>query len=69
MNEGLFRIVQLILGESEFEKAEYDNDIAKILPVYNKMRTSSKYNNFYEELMFKIFMETGNYKSVIVLVA
>ncbi len=43
--------------------------MGKILQVYNKMRTSSKFNNYYADLMFKIFMQTSNYKSIIVLIA
>lgn len=37
--------------------------------IYNKMRTSSKYNNYYADKMFKIFVQTVSYKSIIVLVA
>jgi hypothetical protein len=33
------------------------------------MRTSSKFNTYYADLMFKIFMQTANYKSIIVLIA
>lgn len=33
------------------------------------MRSSSKMNTYYADLMFKIFMQTSNYKSIIVLIA
>jgi len=33
------------------------------------MRTSSKYNNYYSDRMFKIFVQTANYKSIVVLIA
>lgn len=36
---------------------------------YNKMRTSSKFNNYYADKMFKIFVQTVNYKSILVLIA
>jgi len=33
------------------------------------MRATSKYNNYYADCMFKIFMQTTNYNSIIVLIA
>lgn len=36
---------------------------------YNKMRTSSKFNNYFADKMFKIFMQTFNYKSIVILIA
>lgn len=43
--------------------------MAKILHVYNKMRSCSKFNNYYADQMFRIFVQTGNYRSIIVLIA
>jgi hypothetical protein len=43
--------------------------VGKILQVYNKMRTSSKFNNYYADRMFKIFVQVENYRSIIVLMA
>ena len=59
----------MVLGEGDFEKAEYENNVAKILPIYNKMRTSSKHNSYFADKMFKLFMQVANYRSIIVLIA
>jgi hypothetical protein len=69
VNEGLFKIVQILLTETDFEKAEYENNVAKLLPVYNKMRFSSKLNNYFADRMFKLFVLNANYRSIIVLMA
>jgi hypothetical protein len=56
------------MSESDFEKAEYEGNVAQILKVYNHMSNISKYNNYYTDKIFKIFMDSGNYNSIIVLV-
>lgn len=33
------------------------------------MRTSSRFNNYYADRMFKLFVSNQNYKSIIVLIA
>ena len=40
-----------------------------MLPLYNKLRASTIHNNYYTVQMFKIFAETGNYNSIIILIA
>ena len=69
ISENLYRLLKLLMVESDFEKAEYKKDYSKILPVYNKLRSSSQRNNYYAAKMFDIFVETGNYKSILVLIA
>lgn len=56
------------MSENEFEKAEYEGNVAQILKVYNHMSNITKYNNFYTDKIFKIFMDSGNYNSIIVLI-
>ena len=69
MSEHLYKILRVVLGEGEYERAEHEENWAKILPVYNKLRTSSKTNNYYAVKMFEIMVRTENYKSMIVLIA
>lgn len=69
MTEQMYKILRNVLGETELQKAEYEDNYAKLLPVYNKLRTLSRNNNFHTNKMFQILVKTANYKSIIVLIA
>lgn len=51
------------------DKAEFEDNYAKLLPVLNKLRTLSRNNNYFTNKMFEILAKTGNFKSIIVLIA
>ena len=51
------------------DKAEFEDNYAKLLPVFNKLRTLSRNNNYFTSKMFDILVKTGNFKSIIVLIA
>lgn len=69
MSEPFFKLLRVLFADKDFEKAVYEGNYAKILPVYNKLRNSHLSNNFYYIQMFKIFVETVNYNSIVVLLA
>lgn len=69
MNEQFFKILKAVFANDQFEKAVNEANYAKILPVYNKLRNSSFINNFYYLQMYEVFVETGNYNSIVVLLA
>ena len=69
MNEQFFKILKAVFANDDHEKAVHESNYAKILPVYNKLRNSSFVNNFYYLQMYEIFVETGNYNSIVVLLA
>lgn len=69
MNEQFFKVLKVLFTDDEFERAVHEGNYAKVLPVYNKLRNSHFTNNFYYIQMFKIFVETANYSSIVVLLA
>ena len=52
LNESLYRLLKVVMSEGQYERAEHEQNWAKILPVYNKLRTVSKVNNYYTNKMF-----------------
>jgi hypothetical protein len=69
MSENMFKILKALFTDDHFEKAIFESKFQEVLPVYNKLRNSSIQNNFYFMQMFKIFVEIGNFNSIVILVA
>jgi hypothetical protein len=69
MNEQYFKILKTVFANDDYEKSVQESNYAKILPVYNKLRNATFINNYYYIQMYNIFVETGNYNSIVVLLA
>lgn len=69
MNEQFFKILKAVFANDEFEKAVHEVNYSKVLPVYNKLRNLSFVNNYYYQQMYEVFVDTGNYNSIVVLLA
>ncbi len=69
MNEQYFKILKAVFANDDYEKSVHESNYAKILPVFNKLRNTTFINNYYYIQMYNIFVETGNYNSIVVLLA
>ena len=69
ISENLYKILGMVMAENEYEKAEFDKNYAKIIPIYNRLRSSTPRNNYFISKMFEAFIDLSNYKSMVVLVA